>query len=269
MNEIALGMNFFQIKSFIKYCIKSRYRKGYGLHSPFVFELVRDVFYCQYPFYAFDEIKAFKRQLVHSNETFEMVDYGAGSVNFNGKTRKLSSLARRSSIASKYGELIFRLITHLNPDNILELGTSIGMSASYFALADRRREVNTIEGCSVTAGYAKRTFDALKCDNVNQFVGQFTDVLPELVAKHALLDFVFFDGHHEKQATLDYFNLCLLKAGNNSVFVFDDIHWSKGMEEAWEIIYKHPKVTVSIDLFQVGIVFFRQECQKQHFVVKY
>ncbi len=262
-------MNLFQIKSYLKYCFKARYSKGYGLHSPFVFHLVREVFYCKYPFYAFDDIVKYKNKLAHSDEEFEMVDYGAGSVSFSGRTRKVASLVKASSVKPKYGELLFRLIDHLNPSSILELGTSIGISASYFALSDKRRTIDTIEGCPQTAHIAKQTFEKLKCRNVNQYVGQFRDVLPDLVAKHDQLGFVFFDGHHEKQATLDYFNMCLLKADNNSVFAFDDIHWSKGMEEAWEIICQHPDVTVSLDLYQLGIVFFRKECQKQHFIVRY
>ncbi len=80
---------------------------------------------------------------------------------------------------------------------------------------------------------------------------------------------VYFDGHHDKQATLDYFNICLSKVGNNTIFIFDDIHWSHGMSEAWKIICDHPRITVSLDLFQLGIVFFRQECQKQHFIIQY
>ncbi len=262
-------MNLFQIKSYLHYLVGARHRKGYGLHSPFVFNLVREVFYCYYPYYAFEDINKYRQKLSHSKETYEMTDYGAGSVTFNGKKRKVSQVARQSAIADKYGELLFRLIQYTNPKHILELGTSLGISSAYFALGDKRREVDTIEGCPQTAGIAKKTLEDLNCINVNQFVGQFKDVLPDLVSKQNSLGFVFFDGHHQKQATLDYFNICLLKADNESVFVFDDIHWSKGMEEAWDIICKHPQVTVSIDLFQLGIVFFKKECQKQHFVVRY
>lgn len=249
--------------------IKARHRKGYGLHSPYVFHLVRDVFYCRYPYYAFNDISDYRKGLMHSKEAYEMTDYGAGSVTFSGKARRVSRVAEQSAIDKKYGELLFRLLQYLKPENIVELGTSLGVSTAYLALADKRRTVETIEGCPQTADLAKKTFVDLKCDNVNQYVGQFKDVLPDLVGKTEQLGFVFFDGHHQKQSTLDYFNNCLLKVGNETVFVFDDIHWSKGMEEAWEIICKHPQVTVSIDLFQLGIVFFRKECQKQHFVVRY
>lgn len=262
-------MNLFQLKSYLQYIIKARHRKGYGLHSPFVFNLVREVFYCRYPYYAFEEIDRYRNKLNHSKDVYEMTDYGAGSVRFSGKARRVGWVAQRSAIDKKYGELLFRLLQHLKPPQVVELGTSLGISTAYFALADKRRSVETIEGCPQTANLAKKTFADLNCVNVNQYVGQFKDVLPDLVGRTEQLGFVFFDGHHQKQATIDYFNNCLLKAGNETVFVFDDIHWSRGMEEAWGIIRRHPQVTVSIDLFQLGIVFFRKECQKQHFVVRY
>lgn len=186
-----------------------------------------------------------------------------------GKSREVSGLVKQSSIRSKYGKLLFRIVNETNPESILELGTSIGISTVYLALTDKRRKVTTIEGCPETSQFAGELFDELRCDSIHRITGRFSDVLPAFVAQQSKLDFVFFDGHHQKQATLDYFNICLSKAENDTVFVFDDIHWSKGMEEAWNAIYSHPQVTVSLDLFQLGIVFFRKECQKQHFIVRY
>jgi len=249
--------------------LKSRFRKGYGIHSPFVFDLVRELVYCKHAFYAYDKVGLYRRKLLRCNQVLSMTDYGAGSSSFKTKERKVSELASKSSISKKYGELLFRLVNHFNPNSILELGTSIGVSTAYLALSSHQRKVYTIEACAETASKAQEGLQSLGCANVNQIIGQFRDVLPKLVGQIEALDFVFFDGHHQKQATIDYFNICLSKVNNDSVFVFDDIHWSKGMYEAWTIICQNPAVTVSLDLFQLGIVFFRKECQKQHFVVKY
>ncbi|MCT4590300.1 MAG: class I SAM-dependent methyltransferase [Carboxylicivirga sp.] len=262
-------MNFFQIRSYINYILKAKHAKGYGLHSPFVFNLVREVFYSKHSYYAFDAIMEIRKELVQSDQEIQMTDYGAGSTTFNNKQRKVSDLVRKSSISPKYGELLFCLIQSAKPESVLELGTSIGISTLYFALSDKGRPVLSIEGCSETANVAKAMFNKAKCDNIEQVVGNFRDVLPGIVAQYDHLDFVFFDGNHQKQATLDYFNTCLSKVRNETVFVFDDIHWSKGMSEAWDIICKHPQVTVSVDLFQLGILFFKRECQKQHFIVRY
>ncbi|WP_430810355.1 MULTISPECIES: O-methyltransferase [unclassified Carboxylicivirga] len=239
------------------------------MHSPFVFNLVRDVFYSPHSYYAFETINVLRKELCRSDKFIEVQDYGAGSKRFNRRRRKVGHIARYSSIAPRYGELLYRLLCELQPNTVIELGTSLGISGGYLGLSDTRRKVITIEGCAATAALARTTFQRLGCDNVQQIIGQFQDVLPSLLADLSSLDFVLFDGHHQKEATLDYFNLCLTKAHNHSVFVFDDIHWSQGMEEAWETICQHPRVTVSMDLFRLGIVFFRKECQKQHFVVRY
>nr|WP_319401923.1 class I SAM-dependent methyltransferase [uncultured Carboxylicivirga sp.] len=262
-------MNWFLFKSYLKYRYIARFKKGHGLHSPFVFNLVRELIYCKLPFYSFEKINNYRKKLQSSDHSFQMCDYGAGSTTFSTSTRKVADLVKHSSISQKYGEVLFRLVNEFKPESIIELGASIGMSTAYLSLANSACKVYSIEGCENTAKIARNTINDLHCSGVELINGQFQDVLPELVASLEKLDFAFFDGHHDKQATLDYFNNCLLKAWNNTVFVFDDIHWSKGMEEAWEIIIQHPSITVSIDLFQLGIVFFRKECKKQHFVVKY
>jgi predicted O-methyltransferase YrrM len=82
------------------------------------------------------------------------------------------------------------------------------------------------------------------------------------------LDFVFFDANHQKQPTLQYFNQCIAKANKNGIFVFDDIHWSEGMEQAWEIVKQHPKVTTSIDLYHMGILFFNPELKPATYRIK-
>ncbi len=262
-------MNLFLFKSYIKYRLKARYKKGYGLHSPFVFNLVRELFYCEHSFNAFDKINAYRKKLLVSKKTINVTDLGSGSRVFKSNVRNVSDIVRYTSTEKKYGELLFRMVNEFKPRNIVELGTSVGLGTCYLAMPNSRCEVYTIEGCKETADVAKETFSHLKCSGVKQLVGEFDEVLPTVINQLEQIDFVYFDGNHQKQPTLDYFQMCLGKVNNNSVFVFDDIHWSEGMEEAWEVICAHPDVTVSLDLFNVGIVFFRKECQKQHFIVKY
>jgi len=94
-------------------------------------------------------------------------------------------------------------------------------------------------------------------------------ILSAVITPPDVIDLVYFDGNHQKEPTLNYFHTCLQKAHKNSLFIFDDIHWSDGMEEAWEQIKKHDRVHLTIDLFQFGIVFFEKEMPKQHFILKF
>jgi predicted O-methyltransferase YrrM len=84
------------------------------------------------------------------------------------------------------------------------------------------------------------------------------------------VDLLFVDGNHRKEATLEYFNIFLEKATPQSIFIFDDIHWSKEMEEAWKLIQQHNSVTLTIDLFFLGMVFFSKDFKvKQHFPIRF
>jgi predicted O-methyltransferase YrrM len=262
-------VNWFQFKSYFKYLLTARHAKGYGIHSPFVFSLVRDLIYQSSSYPGRKKVQAYRRKLRHSRERVKVFDHGAGSKVMKTTERMVSDIYRWSSIRPKYGRLLSLLVQYFEPHTILELGTSLGVSTLHLALPYSAGQVTTIEGCPHTAAFTRFMLKELNVVNVEQVSGQFEDVLPDLLARLSALDFVFIDGNHQETATLSYFNLCLGHIHNDTILVFDDIHWSSGMEQAWQKIVNHPQVTVSVDLFQLGIIFFRKECQKQHFVVRY
>ncbi len=99
--------------------------------------------------------------------------------------------------------------------------------------------------------------------------GNFDKTLKPTLSSIDKLDWVFIDGNHQKEPTIRYFEQCLEKCTSDSVLLFDDIYWSKGMAEAWENIKQHPRVSVTLDLFQVGIVFIREGQSKQDFWIRY
>jgi predicted O-methyltransferase YrrM len=170
---------------------------------------------------------------------------------------------------SKYGQLLFRMVNHFQPTTVLELGTSVGITTAYLSAAHSKIKVTTIEGCPEIAAIAATNFKHLNIQNIDQQIGNFDSLLPAFLAKTEKLDFVFFDGNHRKEPTLNYFYQCLEKAHESSVFIFDDIYWSAEMTAAWEIIKNNAQVTVTLDLFSLGIVFFRKEQVKQHFLIRY
>ncbi len=183
--------------------------------------------------------------------------------------RKVKNIAKYSAISEKFGEMLFRIIEHFKPETVLELGTSLGIGTLYLATANQSSKVYTIEACPETAKKALQNFKELNVKNINQITGNIDEELPKLLQKTDKLDFVYFDGNHQKDATLNYFYQCLEKAHNDTIFYFDDIHWSAGMETAWEEIKKNENVTLSIDLFFSGIVFFKKELSKEDYVIKF
>ena len=204
-----------------------------------------------------------------SDKSILVHDFGTGGNKTHEKKLSLQFIAKNYVKPAKYGQLLFRLVNKFRPAQILELGTSLGITTMYLASADSKANVTTIEGCVNTAATAKENFETAGIKNIKQVTGEFSEVLPEVLKNIPQLDFVYFDGNHRKEATLLYFNQCLPKHSEHSVFVFDDIHWSSEMQQAWKIIQQHEAVTLTIDLFFIGIVFFRKGIPKQHFVLKY
>jgi len=134
------------------------------------------------------------------------------------------------------------------------------------ALASPKTKITTIEGCPNVSAFTKAQLKSQNLTNIEVLTGDFSNIIPSLPQES--FDIIFIDGNHSKEATLKYFEMLLPKANNDSVFIFDDIYWSKGMTEAWQKVTQHPKVTVSIDTFFWGFVFFRKEQVKEDFTIR-
>ncbi len=261
-------MNWYQIFSYLKYKLTSKHKKGYGIHSPFLFEFINVILRETSSYYDFEKIEAWRKSLCKSKVQIEKELLGAGT-SYKKELSTISSIAKKSSIPGKYGNLLFRIINRYGAKNILELGTSIGISTLYLSLPNSKSKVTTIEGCSNVSKFAKDNFNELEIKNIEVINGSFDDELPKIISQNENFDLIFFDGNHTKEATLRYFNHCLKAINNNSIFIFDDIYWSKEMTEAWNEIIEHPSITLSIDLHRLGIVFFRKESQKEHFIIRF
>lgn len=260
----------FQIKSYLKFLWKSK--NEHGVHSPFVFNLLTKCFYDRKPEPEYAILKNYRNSLLENKNTIEVTDFGAGSKVFKSNKRPISKIAKTAGITPKRAELLFRIVNYFQPESILEIGTSLGLATSALALGSRslgtKAKIITLEGCPETAKTAQDQFGKFGLANVNSVVTEFNSYLSNFKPQTLNLKLIYFDGNHSKTATLDYFELLLPTITNDSVWIFDDIHWSKDMEEAWEIIKTHPKVTVTIDTFQWGLVFFRREQPKEHFVIR-
>ncbi len=261
-------MNWFQIFSYIKYKLTAKHKKGYGIHSPFLFEFINTILREKASFYNFTKIEAWRKSLENSKVKIEKMQYGAGS-RYKSELSTISSIAKKSSIPPKYGKILYRIANRFNAENILEFGTSIGISTLYLSLHNSKAKVTTIEGCPNISTFAKESFKELNIVNITVINDDFDKILPQIINKEQHFDLIFFDGNHTKDATLKYFRTCLPTAKNNTIFIFDDIHWSKEMKEAWDEIILHPSITLSIDLFRLGIVLFRKESQKEHFIIRF
>ncbi len=264
------------IKSYLKFLFHSK--NEHGVHSPFVFDLITKCFYDNTKYSEYEVLKSYRKSLLENKNTIEVTDFGAGSRVFKSNTREISKIAKTAGITPKNAELLFRILRYFQPKSVLEIGTSLGLATSALSLGNDKAKIITLEGCPNTQKQAQvqlqsRSFGTnsnfKNIEFINtKFEDYFMNFKPEtLNLKPQIFDLIYFDGNHSKKATLDYFEALLPTISNDSVWIFDDIHWSADMDEAWEIIKNHPKVSVTIDTFQWGIVFFRTEQMKEHFII--
>ncbi|AIJ38244.1 conserved hypothetical protein [Flavobacterium psychrophilum] len=250
------------IKSYLKFLWNSK--NEHGVHSPFVFDLVTKCFYDKSSKIEYLLLKNYRNALLANKNTIEVTDFGAGSRVFKSNTRQIAKIAKTAGISSKRAKLLFRIVNYFQPNSILEIGTSLGLATSALSLGNKKAKITTLEGCKNTVNELQ--LQKFNFDNVEFINTNFCEYLKNLQPKTHNL--IYFDGNHAKKATLDYFELLLPTITNDTVWIFDDIHWSQDMEEAWKIIKNHKKVKVTIDTFQWGMVFFREEQEKEHFVIR-
>ncbi|MDB4918671.1 O-methyltransferase [Mucilaginibacter sp.] len=253
-------------KDYLFHRLKAKNR--HGVHSPFVYRLIDNVIYDFESKKVYAEVENVRKQLFIDNRIITITDLGAGSHVNNNRQKKISDVAHNALKPPKLAQLLYRLVADLKPNNIIELGTCLGITTLYLQKAAPGAKVYTMEGCPETAKIAKETFKKGSIAAVEPVIGNFDDTLPGVIENLDQLDFVFVDGNHQKDATLQYFKWCLPKVHENTMLIFDDIYWSTGMKEAWAQIKAHPQVTVTIDLFWIGLVFFKPGQAKEDFLVK-
>jgi len=220
----------------------------------------------QYPEYSI--IKKYRNSLLENKKFIEVTDFGAGSRVSKSNKRQISKIANTAGISPKRAELLFRITNYFQSESVLEIGTSLGLATSALSLGNESAKITTLEGCPKTQEIAKFQLENSKFQNIKFVTTKFEEYLSIYNLQPTTYNLIYFDGNHSKKATLEYFELLLQTITNETVWIFDDIHWSKEMEEAWEIIKNHPKVTVTIDTFQWGIVFFRSEQVKENFIIR-
>lgn len=254
-------------------------KSKHGVHSPFVYDLLTQVYEdsTRYPDYA--PVEALRHSLREDHRILEIQDFGAANVQDNPdgvlRQRKVAELVKRSAKPKFWAQFLYRLCRYYQPQVILELGTSLGISGAYQLLGalqsgqNRQVQLITLEGSEAIAREAQANLSKLGIAGHAQVIpGSFEKTLDKVLADLVRVDFVFIDGNHRKVPTLMYLDAILKKVHDDSIIVFDDIHWSEEMTEAWEEIKRNPRVTVSIDFYTLGLVFLRKGQVKEHFVLR-
>ncbi|MES2654623.1 MAG: class I SAM-dependent methyltransferase [Bacteroidota bacterium] len=267
-------MKFYYLNKLIHHYLTSTFIDV--LHSPFVFDLYQTAIRSQKDEAKFIAIENCRNSLLTNNQIINYTDLGAGSNMLSNATQKVvKQIAKTHLKPAKIAAIIHRIVLKYKHKNVVELGTSLGITTSYIASALAANynssvvKFTTLEGVADVKQIANEQFKKLKLDNyIHSIEGNFNTKLDEVLKQYNELDVFFVDGNHTYEATMEYFKKALPLANNNSVFIFDDIYWSEGMTKAWEEIKASEKVKQTVDLFFIGLVFFRAEQTEQHFKLR-
>ncbi|WMN06869.1 class I SAM-dependent methyltransferase [Marivirga arenosa] len=258
-------MNFFLFKEYIKYFHLQT--DEHSLHSPFFYNFYLKLIKSNQKHLDWSSIEVKRQELLNNSQEIEIFDLGAGSKVQNSSKRRISSIAKHSLSSSKFSQFLFQLIQFFDFQQIIELGTSLGINTSYLASANNQSIVDSFEAdpnALKIAKYVNQNFE-----NINFHEGNIDNTLPELLNNLTEIDLVYADANHTYEATTRYFNLIAPKLYAASIYILDDIHWSSGMNKAWNELKKHDMVSASIDLFDAGLLFFNPELNQQHYILKF
>lgn len=255
-------------KKYISFYLKASNGKGHGVHSPFVYEFIEQVLNDRTTYAGYAKPEALRQEMLRNARVLQVEDFGAGSGRLAHRNRRVKDIAASSLKPAKWAKLLYRIAKFYQCRQVVEMGTSLGITTCYLAAAADR--VITMEGAAAVADMAQDNFSKAGLANIEMVVGSFDKTLPGVVARCSSPDLLFIDGNHRKAPTLQYFQDFLPGRHARSIFIFDDIHWSPEMEDAWQEIQEHPAVTLTIDLFFIGLVFFNPDFKvKQHFRIRF
>ncbi|MFM9008066.1 MAG: O-methyltransferase [Bacteroidota bacterium] len=250
---------------FLAYWIRSRNR--HGIQAPFLYLLNDSVWRSDPVEPCHKPIEAYRKEMLRSTASIQIRDFGAGFSGIRHIERTVSFIARNSSKPPRYARMLYRLVKALPAPSVLELGTSIGISSLYMAVAGAR--VITVEGCPQTSALAQSGFSRFPELNIVPINAEFDQAIGALLKKPEQFDLLFVDGHHQLEPTLNYINRCLPMLSDRAVVVVDDINWSDEMREAWSFLCKDPRFTLTVDVFMLGILFRDADLSKENIEIRY
>jgi predicted O-methyltransferase YrrM len=254
---------------YLKYRTGAKSITGRGIHSPLVYDLCRKVLVNDDGMRVPEQIIKARSAVEKDRSILTFRAFGAGSRTGSGTSRSIRSLATRSSVPGKYGALLYRLIRWYQPATVIELGTGIGVSTLYLAAASDQTVI-TVEGSPEKYAFAGTLLSQSGLKNVDLRTGTFHECLDGMESELKRRSVVFIDGDHRYLPTLELVNrLITMSIGHELLVVIDDIHWSDEMERAWKVLCRDPRIAVSVDIFQFGLLFIRDTISKQHFTITF
>ena len=269
-----------RILSYIKHVLTAWNTTGEGIHSPYLFRIVRFILRDENTFYCFSDIERRREQLLACPDVLDVLDFGSqGAPEGKLVQRRVCDIAKNHLESPKVGQTLFRLLHFMGqeehrPLHILELGTSLGITTAYLASVSSHNKVLTFEGSEAVLRVAQGVWRTLRLENIQWQQGNIDDTLYTIYSQQPKaksqepIDLAFVDANHTYEATKRYVEWLMPRMTEKGILVLDDIHYSKDMERAWQELKADERVTTTMDLYHIGLLFFDPHYLKRHYRIK-
>lgn len=258
--------------AFLRHLLTAWNTTGEAIHSPYLFHIVRFIMRDRNAYYCFSGIERKRKLLAACKDELDVVDYGSqGAKEGKHIKRRVCDIAQKHLESPQIGQLLFRLVNFMGqneqrPLEIIELGTSLGITTAYLASASTKNQVTTYEGSEAVLKIAQGIWRSLRLENISWQQGNIDDTLLHYARER--VDMAYIDANHTYEATVRYTEYLLPKISENGMLILDDIHYSGEMERAWNELREDPRVTSSMDLYHIGILFVNPCFLKRHYRIR-
>lgn len=219
--------------SYLKYLMQRKSK--YSIHSPFVYDFMVKVLYDK-----------------GSNRDYDLMLRVSHLV--DGK--RFATRSRR-----KQARFLYRLVGYLEPETVLSFGKVSALNTSALALGNLQTKVYLEQ----TTEFLE-TLSSMGVVNVNLI---HPDADEEEQLERYNTGFVLYGLEDFGEDNWNNLEDGMAQADDDTVLVFEGIHHSRRTEAAWEAIKEGEGVTLTMDLYSMGLVFFREGIEKQDFILKY
>ena len=207
--------------------------KGFGVHSPWAYDLIENVINERHPYYAYDDLYSF-----WENAPQDLPQY-----------------------PQSRDELLFRLVNRFNPRFILEVGTGAGVSTGYLASVSTRSRVVTVDNPHPASKQVLRNLKRIH--NIEYIAADVTQTVRDILDSGTIPQFI-----HIAHTALwkEVVEMILPYATPDMVIVVEDMG-KKQKKEWWDQLIKDERIGVTFQMKKAGLLFFDHKKTKQHYVL--
>ena len=256
----------FRIQALFLFLIHAKTK--HAAHSPFLYNFINAVFGKTTAEDSLQICLQEKMKLFRDNSELKVTDYGTGSKCGSEYMSSVCKQAKRSLKSKSEVQYLYQFASYYKPALIVEMGTSFGISTMAMSMALPNSVILSFEGCPETAQRAKKMFKKRNIHNISIIIGNIDEVFEGALPNEKTFDLAIVDANHTYEHTLKYFFMLKSMRNSKSVIIFDDIHWSKDINNAWNEIKADKDVQLSVETWNYGFVFFNPDLSKQDFILR-